>query len=131
MPVRAVPTAKRCCRGWPPVEKLSWPKSLMGCLAGLGIIVAWPHSATVLWLGTVATGLSMASIFPTALSLAERRLAITGKVTGWFIVGSAAGSMTLPWLMGPLFEYVGPRAMILTLWIDLLTAAAILDQLDP
>jgi len=103
---------------------------LVGCLAGVGIILGWPHSATALWLGTVATGLSMASIFPTTFSLAGRRVTITGKVTGWFIVGSAIGSMILPWLMGQLFEYAGPRAVILALLLDLLAAVAVLARLS-
>ncbi len=57
-------------------------------------------------------------------------MTITGKVTGWFIVGSAVGSMILPWLMGQLFEYAGPRAVILALWVDLLAAAAVLARLS-
>ncbi len=78
-----------------------------------------------LWLGCVVTGLSMASIFPTTFALAQRRLAITGAVASWLIVGSAAGSMVLPWLMGQLFGSLGPRALILALWIDLLAATGV------
>jgi FHS family Na+ dependent glucose MFS transporter 1 len=102
---------------------------LAGCLAGVGILWGWPHSAAALWLGTVATGLFMASIFPVTLSLAGRRLVITGRVTGWFIVGGAAGSMTVPWLMGQMFASVGPRSLMLILLVDLLVAAVILAGL--
>jgi fucose permease len=51
--------------------------------------------------------LFLASIFPTTLSLAERRMPISGKVTGWFCVGVGAGGVFLLWFMGPLFEGIG------------------------
>ena len=54
----------------------------------------------------------MASMFPTMLSYAERRLAISGQITGLFLVASAAGGMTVPWLVGQLFESTGPRVSI-------------------
>jgi hypothetical protein len=68
----------------------------------------------------------MATIFPVTLSLAARRLPVTGRVTGRFIVGGALGSMTLPWLMGRFFEPGRPGTLVLPLWIDLLAAAGVL-----
>jgi fucose permease len=79
----------------------------------------------VVWLGTVGLGLSMASIFPTTLSLAERRMTITGQVTGWFFVGASAGGMALPWLIGQLFESVGPRVTVFAILIDLIVAVGV------
>lgn len=102
---------------------------LAGSLTGLSIILVWSHSALALTIGTVVTGLSMASVFPVTLSLAESRLTITASVTGWFIVGAAAGSMTLPWLMGQLFTSAGPRAAIVALLVDLLLATGVLAGL--
>lgn len=99
---------------------------LAGSLVGVGIILGWPNSTLALWTGTVTTGLCMASIFPVTCSLAERRMAITGGVTSWFIVGGAAGSMTLPWLMGQLFASAGPRSVMLALSVDLLVATGVL-----
>jgi fucose permease len=64
----------------------------------------------------------MASIFPTTLSLAERRMMITGRVTGWFFVGVGAGAMTIPWMVGQLFEGVGPQVLLFVLALDLLLA---------
>jgi FHS family Na+ dependent glucose MFS transporter 1 len=102
---------------------------LVGCLVSVAVVLGWPHSLTVLWLGTLGLGLSMASIFPTTLALAERRLAITGQVTSWFIIGGAAGQMALPWLMGQLFEPVGPRVVMWLLVVDLLAAVGLLGGL--
>jgi FHS family Na+ dependent glucose MFS transporter 1 len=71
----------------------------------------------------------MASIFPTALSLAERRMILTGRVTGWFFVGSSAGAMLLPWLVGQLFEPVGPQILVYLLIFDLLAALLVFSVL--
>ena len=83
--------------------------ALFGSLLSIGLLLLLPNSALALWMGTFGVGLSMAAIFPTTLSWAGRRMKITGQVTGWFLVGASAGGMFLPWLVGQLFESVGPR----------------------
>ena len=98
---------------------------LVGCLASVGIILLWSNSLAAIWLGTFGLGLSMASIFPTTLSLAERRMTITGQVTGWFLVGAGAGAMSLPWLIGQLFESIGPRVTLFAIMVDLIVAAGV------
>ncbi len=98
---------------------------LVGCLASVGIILLWSNSLAAIWLGTFGLGLSMASIFPTTLSLAERRMTITGQVTGWFLVGAGAGAMSLPWLIGQLFESIGTRVTIFAIMVDLIVAAGV------
>jgi fucose permease len=98
---------------------------LVGCLASIALILVWPNSLVAIWLGTLGAGFSLAAIFPTAISLAERNLTVTGQVTSWFIVGASAGSMSLPWLIGQLFETVGPRVMMLAIFIDLVLAVGI------
>lgn len=102
---------------------------LVGCLVSVGIILLWSNSFTATWLGTFGMGLSIASIFPTTISLAERRMRITGRITGWFLVGSSAGGMSLPWLIGQLFESIGPRVMMFTIMVDLIVAVGVLSLL--
>jgi len=102
---------------------------LAGCLASVGIVLLWPSSLTALWLGTLGMGLSIASVFPTSVSLAERRMRITGQITGWFFLGASAGSMSLPWLIGQLFESIGPRVTMLAIMVDLIAALAIFGVL--
>jgi len=96
---------------------------IVGCLLSVGMILLWPHSALALWIGAIGVGASMASIFPTTLSMAERRLNITGQITGWFFVGASLGGMFLPWLIGQFFERSGPQATIRILLFDLLAVA--------
>ena len=99
---------------------------LLGCLVSVGLILIWPDSLVATWLATLGIGLSMASIFPTTISLAERRMTVTGQVTGWFFVGASTGAMFLPWLIGQLFESIGPWVMPLALIVDLTAALSIL-----
>jgi FHS family Na+ dependent glucose MFS transporter 1 len=99
--------------------------ALSGCLASMSVILLWPDSLLAVWIGTIGAGLSMAPIFPTMLSLAGRRMTITGQVTGWFLVGASLGSMSLPWLIGQLFEAIGPRVTMLAILGDLLLAVGV------
>lgn len=98
---------------------------LIGALAGVAIILLWPGSLAALWGGTFVTGFSTASIFPTAIVFAERRMPMTGQTTAWFLVGASAGGMFLPWLIGQLFEAIGPRVTMFAIAIDLLVAMAL------
>lgn len=103
--------------------------SLAGALVSLAALALWPGSVTVLWLGAIGLGLSLASVFPAVLALAERWMRITGTVTGWFLVGGSLGGMSVPWLIGQLFEPWGPIAAIWILLADLVAAALVLAAL--
>jgi len=78
-----------------------------------------------IWGGTLGLGLSMASVFPVTITLAERRMTITGRVTSWFFVGASLGGMSLPWLIGQLFEPVGPRATMFVILSALVLATGV------
>ncbi len=97
-----------------------------GALLSLAIIGLGSRSALALWIGSMAYGLALASIFPTMLLLAAEKLRVTGTVTGWFLLGSGAGGMLLPWLIGNAFTSMGPRAMMLVLFVDILLNACAL-----
>jgi FHS family Na+ dependent glucose MFS transporter 1 len=115
----AIPIAAR----WRPRAILSG--DLVGCLVSLSVILLWSKSLVAVWLGTFGMGLSIASIFPTTISLAERRMPITGRVTGWFFVGASVGGMTLPWVIGQLFESIGPRVTMFTIMAGLIAAVGV------
>jgi fucose permease len=103
--------------------------ALIGCLVSLCVILLGRGSPVSLWGGSIGLGFCMAPIFPTTLSMAERRVQITGKVTSWFFVGSSLGGMVLPWALGPLVEFVGPRSMMWTILADLLLAGGVFGML--
>ena len=93
-----------------------------GCLASIGFLLLWPHSRLATWAATIGLGLFMASVFPTAITLAEHRIPITGRTTGWFLVGASLGGMTLPMLMGQLFDSVSPQSAMALLAVYLIGA---------
>ena len=99
---------------------------LLGCAISTIIIMLWKDSTLALWIGSIGLGISMASIFPTFLMLAGERLKLTGAITGWFLVGSGAGSMLLPWLIGQIFVATGPQAMTTVLLIDIVVMLLVL-----
>ena len=88
---------------------------LIGAFASLSVMMLLPAWPSAIWVGTIGLGLSIASLFPTSLNFAERRIPISGRVTGIFLVGANAGAMTLPWVIGQLFESIGPQSMIIVL----------------
>ncbi|GAP06480.1 fucose permease [Anaerolinea thermolimosa] len=98
---------------------------LAGCLLSLGIINLFSYSPTALIIGTIGTGIFMASIFPTLINLAQQKMQITGKITSWFFVGASSGGMFLPWIIGQLFIPVGPRITMLAILISLLVSTVI------
>ena len=85
---------------------------LLLCFAGIAaascLILLRPGDATVLWAGTIVAGLTVAPMFATIISLAEARMPISGRATGWFFLGSSSGGMSIPWIIGQLFEPYGP-----------------------
>lgn len=99
--------------------------NLAGGLASIILILLWPQSGAILWISAVSLGLSISGIFPTALALAERQMKITGQITGWFFVGASVGGMSIPWLIGQLFEPLGPLITIRILLIDILLAIVV------
>src|SRR5690606_23674870 len=98
---------------------------LIGCLLSPVFILLWSNSQAVIWAGALLAGLSMASIFPSTLSFAERRMAITGRATRWIFVGTGAGGMLLPWLIGQLFERFTPQAVMWAILADLVLGFAV------
>jgi MFS family permease len=85
---------------------------LVGSLLSLGLISLFPLELWAVGLGSAGLGFCLATIFPTNMSLASRHIPITGQVTGWLSIGSSLGALLLPWLVGQLFEPVGPQVLM-------------------
>ncbi len=99
---------------------------LLGCAISTVIIMLWKESSLALWIGTFGLGISMASVFPTILMLAGESMQVSGTITGWFLVGSGAGSMLLPWFIGQIFAFTGAQAMTTVLLVDIVALTAVL-----
>ena len=63
-------------------------------------------------------GLALAPLFATILAVARQRMPISGRATGWFFVGSSAGGMAIPWLIGQLIEAWGPTWVFVVVFVD-------------
>jgi fucose permease len=103
--------------------------SLVGAIVSLMLMLVFEHSLFGVSLGTAALGLSMASIFPTTLSFATRRLKVTGRTTGWFVVGSSLGATSIPLAIGQTLSGIGPRSVILLPAFALLLGGVVLAVL--
>ena len=99
---------------------------LIGALISISLILTWSNSTAILWLGAIGLGFSFASIFPTTIALAERRMPLTGKITGWIFIGAGLGSMTIPWLMGYFLESVAATAVLWIILLGLILAMGLL-----
>ena len=98
---------------------------LGSCFLSVLVLLLWPGVPLATWAGTFGAGLGMASVFPTTLSLAERHLTITGSITSLFFVGASLGGMALPWIIGQLFERIGPDVTIGAIAVALVLCIAV------
>ena len=98
---------------------------LLGALLALSALLIWRDSTVVVWAGTIAAGLSMAGIFPVTITLANSLMSMTGRITAWFFVGSSAGGMVIPWLIGQRFESVGAQVTMLIILLDMALASLV------
>jgi FHS family Na+ dependent glucose MFS transporter 1 len=99
---------------------------LLGCFIACAVVLIWNDSVAATWIGTILMGMSMASLFPSSLNLAEQNMKITGAVTSWFLVGSSIGAMFFPWLIGQYMESKGPHVMFIVLLSLIFLASIIL-----
>lgn len=99
---------------------------LLGACASLTLMLMGSTSLPVVLIGTISIGVSMASIFPTAMTFAGHRVKITGQITGWFLIGASLGAMFLPWFMGQLFDRLGAQIILTITLIDLALALLVI-----
>jgi len=97
-------------------------------LIALSLLIFAP-APFVLWFGAIGLGLAVAPVFPNMFGLAQRLMGLSGKVTGFFLLGSSAGSMFWPWLTGQFFKSRGPQVMAWVVILNLLGALATLALL--
>lgn len=93
---------------------------LAGCILSMALISLFRDSTAVLWVGSILLGISLASIFPTFITLSEERMHVTGTITGWFLAGASLGGMTIPVLIGQAFDWLGPTSMITIVFVTIL-----------
>lgn len=88
--------------------------TVVGISLSLALIASPLGSASelVVWIAAAGAGLSMAAVFPTAMSFAGRHMRVTGSSSRWFFIGAGAGGMTIPWGIGQLMDATGPATVM-------------------
>jgi MFS transporter, FHS family, Na+ dependent glucose transporter 1 len=102
---------------------------LLLALVSAGLIWLRPFDAAALWLGVIGLGLGIASLFSGMLSLAQRRIRVTGQFTSWLFMSAALGATVFPWLMGRLFTAVGPSIVPGLVALNMLVALTLVPFL--
>jgi FHS family Na+ dependent glucose MFS transporter 1 len=101
---------------------------LAGCLAAVAALLAWPGSGPVAWAGTAAFGFFMGPLIANLITLAGEALPVSGRMTSLYVVGFSLGGIVLPWLIGQLFEPVGPAALPIVLLACLALASGLFQS---
>mmetsp|Transcript_34964 Transcript_34964/g.57824 ORF Transcript_34964/g.57824 Transcript_34964/m.57824 type:complete len:157 (+) Transcript_34964:157-627(+) len=83
------------------------------------------HEWTVLpWVATGVLGFAMASVFPSALTWAERVTTVSGRIASLFVVAAALGEMLVPLAIGFVYHMGGfPITIMLTCMLETLLFA--------
>eukprot|EP00746_Dinoflagellata_sp_MGD_P128398 gnl/MRDRNA2_/MRDRNA2_62777_c0_seq2.p1 gnl/MRDRNA2_/MRDRNA2_62777_c0~~gnl/MRDRNA2_/MRDRNA2_62777_c0_seq2.p1 ORF type:complete len:137 (+),score=21.21 gnl/MRDRNA2_/MRDRNA2_62777_c0_seq2:55-411(+) len=80
-----------------------------GCFVASVVLVALHHNEAVVWSATALFGLSLASVFPSTFTMLERIISLSGRAASVIMVGSAAGEMAMPLVIGYFFDQAGPE----------------------
>jgi len=89
-----------------------------------------PASPALLWTCAIGLGFAVAPVFPSTFGYAQKKLHLSGRVTGFFLVGSSAGGMFWPRLIGQFFESQGAQVMIWVMLFNLLGALVIISLIS-
>ncbi|XP_077995934.1 sodium-dependent glucose transporter 1A-like [Glandiceps talaboti] len=93
------------------------------CIASSLLAIFGGTVVEVLWGATILLGISMATVFPSIMSWADRYIKLTGKRMATFIMAAAVSEMVLPLLLGFLIStFSVMMLMYVTLGITLSTA---------
>lgn len=86
---------------------------VIGCLVSIILMFIFRFHTLSLWIGTTTFGLCLSNIFPTSVSMAESYFRLTGTITCFFVVCSGLGEMTIPLVIGKLFDVIGPVSFLI------------------
>jgi FHS family Na+ dependent glucose MFS transporter 1 len=94
--------------------------ALGGCLVVLAALIAVPNSSTMLWVAAIGLGFCLAPIYATGFTLAGQSVKLSARISGVILLGDSLGGLLLPFLVGPVIERSGPRALVYLVFASLL-----------
>ena len=86
----------------------------LGLVIGTAVtVLLLPPSLPVIWVAVLLCGIGEATLFPLSLSLAPQYLPAAGRATSLMFVGASIGALTMPLVIGRLFETasIGPQVV--------------------
>ncbi len=89
-------------------------QAALGLIIGtVTILLALSPSLPVVWIAVLLCGIGEATLFPLSLALAPQYLTAVGRATSLMFVGASVGALTMPLVIGRLFETatVGPQVI--------------------
>jgi fucose permease len=97
-----------------------------GCSLALGLVLFSADSINVLWVSTIIYGVSMASMYPTAMLIAESIMGSLSSNAGSILVmGASAGEMAIPFIISLLFRFLPLRSLYWSLAVVNVAAIAV------
>lgn len=95
--------------------------SLIGCFVTTVVWLIFIHSKVAIWIVVSFYGFFISVAFPTAMTLTETYVSLTGKLTSVMVVGASFGEMLVPLLVAVLLDKKGPDYLV---WMLLLCSVA-------
>lgn len=105
-----------------PLARRVPPGTVVGGAMALSVVASvlfWMArgGGPMLWVVTFLFAVSIAPQYASMMAFAEQHLALSGGNTAAIIACSGIGGLVLPWLLGQLFDAVGPEALPPTITI--------------
>lgn len=83
----------------------------LATVAASVVLLVGGDATPAIWAGSALMGLSSAPQFPVMFNYLERRIPVSGTVTGWLVGGGAIGALCLPFVIGQAIDRTGPAAL--------------------
>jgi MFS transporter, FHS family, Na+ dependent glucose transporter 1 len=84
----------------------------IGCVLSTLALAVLPYQPAALWVCCVGFGVSVASMFPSCMSLASiLGFTLSGSSTRYLVFGASIGELTIPWITAILVDNVSPRSL--------------------
>jgi fucose permease len=85
--------------------------SMCVTVAAAVLFALFRQGGPMLWVVTFLFAVSIAPQYASMMAFAESHLAMSGRNTSVLIGASGIGGLFLPWLLGQLFDHVGPQSL--------------------
>jgi len=93
------------------------------CAAGAGALLVAGENHIAIAAATLVVGLGQATMYPAMMNLSGERITFTGTASSWFIGGSGAGGLLLPFAVGQLFAQLGSAVLPWFLLVSIIVCA--------